>query len=121
MPFNRNFNAISNLEGAKVAIAATLLWLAALSSFCASKQQSLLAEPLSKLTGWGLFTLLFFLAWLFMLGTYAALAAFFLGISYVMGAWIFMVFILGHYKLGLWQFGSAGVVVSVSLLKLGAL
>ena len=104
-----------------MAIAATLLWLAALSSFSASKQQSLLAKPLSKLTGWGLFTLLFFLAWLFMLGSYTALAAFFLGITYVMGAWIAMVFILGHYKLGLWQFGSGGIVVSVALLLLGAM
>tara|TARA_B100001115_G_C15718117_1_gene349060 strand:- start:178 stop:492 length:315 start_codon:yes stop_codon:yes gene_type:complete len=103
-----------------VAIASTLLWLAALSAFSASKQQSLLAKPLSKLTGWGLFALLFFLAWLFLLGTYAALTAFFLGITYIMGAWIAMVFILGHYKLGLWQFGFGGIVVSVALLTLGA-
>ena len=118
---SRSFNNSSNLEGAKVAIAATLLWLAALSSFCASKQQSLLTKPLSKLTGWGLFTLLFFLGWLFMLGTYAALAAFFFGITYIMGAWIAIVFILGHYKPGLWQFGSDGIVVSASLLMPGAL
>jgi|TARA_B100001093_G_C26829251_1_gene1015435 hypothetical protein len=121
MSLNSKFNAISNSEGGKVAIAATLLWLAALSSFCASKQQSLLAKPLSKLTGWGLCTLLFFLAWLFMLGTYAALSAFFLGITYVMGAWIAMVFILGHYNPGLLQFGSGGIVVSVALLMLGGL
>lgn len=121
MPSKSNLNTMPNLRRGKLAIAATLLWLAALSSFCASKQQNLVAKPLSKLTGWGLFTLLFFLAWLFMLGTYAALAAFFLGITYVMGAWIAMVFILGHFKPGLWQFGSGGIVLSVSLLMLGTL
>ena len=104
-----------------MAAAATLLWLAALSAFSASKQQSLLAKPLSKLTGWGLFILLFFLAWLFMLGTYAALTAFLLGVTYIMGAWIAMVFILGHYKPGLWKFGSVGIIVSIALFMLGAL
>jgi len=52
---------------------------------------------------------------------YAALNAFFLGVTYIMGAWIAMVFILGHYKPGLWKFGSGGIVVSIALFMLGAL
>lgn len=104
-----------------MAIAVILLWLASLSAYCTSKQQVLLERPTSKLLGWGLFLLFFFLAWLFLMGRYSSLAAFFLSFSYVMAAWIASVFVLGHFKLGAWQFGSAGALVSLVLFYLGAL
>ena len=100
-------------------IAATALWLAALSAYCSSKQQLLLERPLSKLSGWGVFVIFFFIAWLFLLGDYSSLSAFFLALSYVMAAWLTTIFILGHFQLSLWQFGSAGVALSIAIFYIG--
>ncbi|MCG8412717.1 MAG: hypothetical protein MI746_00725 [Pseudomonadales bacterium] len=104
-----------------MAIAVILLWLASLSAYCTSKQQLLLERPISKLLGWGIFSLSFFLAWLFLMGRYSSLSAFFLSFSYVMAAWIVSVFVLGHFKLDAWQFGSAGASISLVLFYLGTL
>lgn len=102
-------------------IAATALWLGALSAYCSSKQQLLLERPVSKLLGWGVFVSLFFIAWLFLLGDYSSLSAFFLAVSYVMAAWLTTIFILGHFQLSLWQYGSGGFVVSIAIFYTGLL
>ena len=109
----------SQLTGTNMLIAAIALWLSALSAYCCSKQQSLLERPLSKLSGWGIFVILFFIAWLFLLGDYSSLSAFFLAFSYVMAAWLAMIFILGHFQMSLWKFGSAGVALSIAIFYVG--
>ena len=100
-------------------ISATALWLGALSAYCSSKQQQLLVRPLSKLSGWGIFLICYFIAWLFLLGDYSALSAFFLALSYVMAAWIATIFILGHFQLSLWKFVAAGVTLSIAIFYVG--
>ncbi len=102
-------------------IAVTLLWLGALTAYCSSKQQLLLEKPLSKLSGWGGFVIFFFTAWLFLLGNYSSLSAFLLAFSYVMAAWLATIFILGHFQLKLWQFGSAGGVLSIAIFYMDLL
>lgn len=104
-----------------MAIAVVLLWLAALSAFLSSKQQNLIEKRLSKLAGWGLFCALSFLGWLFFLGTYSGLTALFLAMSYLMAAWIAIVFVLGHYNPSLWQVGSVGALISVLVFYMGML
>ncbi len=104
-----------------MAIAVILLWLASLAVFLSSKQQKLLDKPLSKLVGWGMFSVLLFFGWLFLLGEYSPLAAIFLALTYVMAAWITTVFVLGHYSIRLWQFGTGGAVVSLVIFYLGSL
>ncbi len=63
----------------------------------------------------------FFIAWLFLLGDYSSLSAFFLAFSYVMAAWLATIFILGHFQLSLWKFGSAGFAISIAIFYIGTM
>jgi len=110
-----------HINGAILAIAVTFLWLGTLSAYCSSKQQLLLERPLSKLSGWGIFVIFFFIAWLFLMGSYSSLSAFFLALSYVMAAWLTTIFILAHFQLNPWQFGSTGAAISIALFYMGRL
>ena len=111
----------NRLTNATMLIAVTVLWLGTLSAYCCSKQQLLLGRPLSKLSGWGGFVIFYFIGWLFLLGEYSSLSAFFLAFSYVMAAWLATIFILGHFQLSLWKFGSAGFALSIAIFYIGTM
>ncbi|PCJ27992.1 MAG: hypothetical protein COA96_02185 [SAR86 cluster bacterium] len=101
-------------------VAAVLLWFASLCAYLCSRQQTFLPKPIEKLTGWGLFTLLGFLAWLFMLGTFDPVTAIFIVVAFVMAAWIAIVLVRGHSQATLISFSSCGALISATIFGLGA-
>jgi exosortase/archaeosortase len=99
--------------------ASLLLWFACLSVYCCSKQQTFFKRALGKLLGWGVFSVLWFFAILFMLGSYDLATSFFMALSFVMAAWLSIILLRGHYQHSFLSVSISGALVSTLIFGLG--
>ena len=80
-------------------ITVILVWIACLLSYLASKNQSILSQPLTRVTGWLGFVILLVIAQAVAMHTYPFMTAFLVNLSLVMMSWILIIVIHGHQSL----------------------
>lgn len=104
-----------------LSIAIICIWIASLSAYLSSENQTLLRRPLNKILSWSVFCVLLLLGNYGLSLVYHPVSAALYTLALLMLSWMAITLLKGHTRLSLLPFSGVGLVSLLALLNTGAL